>query len=529
MTPRLIRGDLIQPINSRTGHFPGDLMTPVRVICFAAVISAFLLAQSNPAGHSHGLTTVTAAPSPANTGQRSSPEVSTPILQHPVVYASGGTAAMSAIVADVNGDGEPDVIVANQIGSGNGDGTVGVLLGRGNGTFLPTIAYDSGGPHAWAVAVADVNGDSKPDILVANANGSNTVGVLLNKGDGTFSPAVTYKGGGYSIAVADLNGDGYPDLVTGAGKVLLGNGDGTFQPAVPYVSLANYAALADVNGDGKLDMIALLGGGGVAVLLGNGDGSFQTAVTYPTGGVQSYSVAVADVNGDGKPDIAVSNYCTTGDCIGDGSAAVLLGNGNGTFQPATTYDSGARFAQAVALADVDGDGRLDLLVGNYCQPLKTPCGSHGSISLFLGLGNGTFAPAITFLTPNPVGSLAVADINGGKPDVVAASESSSVMALFGERVTAAINLAAAPDPSSVNQPVTFTATIIPSAGQDLGGETVGFYDRTTAIGYATTVAGVAKLTTPFATAGRHPIKAKFSKDAAFYASVGKTTQVVNPQ
>lgn len=479
----------------------------VRLICCAAVVSPLLLAQSI-------------------SDRRAAPEVLTPILQPPVVYASGGSAAMSAIVADVNGDGVPDLIVANQ--NGNGDGTVGVLLGRGNGTFQPTIAYDSGGPQAWAVAVADVNGDSKPDILVVNANNSNTVGVLLNEGSGTFSPAVTYKGGGHSIAVADLNGDGYPDVVTGAGQVLLGNGNGTFQPPVAYLGLAYAAALADVNGDGKLDMIATLGTGGVAVLLGNGDGSFQTGVTYPTGGSQSYSVAVGDVNGDGKADIAVSNYCSTPDCTGDGSAAVLLGNGNGTFQPATTYDSGARFSQAVALADVNGDGKLDLLVGNYCQPQKTPCGSHGSIGLLLGVGNGTFEPLISYLTPNPVGSLAVADINGGRPDVVAASESTSVMALFGQRVTTVIGLSGSPNPSSINQPVTFTATITPGVGHDLGGETVTFYDGTTAIGYATTTAGVATLTTSFATAGKHPIKAKLPRGSAFYASVGRVTVTVNP-
>jgi hypothetical protein len=482
-------------------------MTFLRSICFALVVSEFLLSQS---GLDRGAT----------------PEALTPLLQHPVAYTAGGLAAMAAIVADVNGDGVPDLIVANQIGSGNG--SVGVLLGRGNGTFQPTVAYDSGGPHAWSVAVADVNGDSRPDILVANANGSNTVGVLLNGGNGTFSPVVTYKGGGYSIAVADLNGDGKLDVVTGAGKVLLGNGDGSFQPPVTYFSQGNYATLADVNGDGKLDMVATLGNSGVAVLLGNGDGSFQTGVVYPTGGVQSYSVAVGDVNGDGKADIAVSNYCSTPVCTGDGSAAILLGNGNGTFQPATTYDSGARFAQAVAIADMNGDGKLDLLVGNYCQPEKTPCGSHGSIGLLLGVGNGTFEPLMTFLTPNPVGSLAVADINGGNPDVVAASQSNSVMALFGQRVTTVTRLSASPNPTSANQTVTLAATITPSVGHDLGGETVTFYDGTTAIGYATTTAGVATLTTSFATPGKHPIKAKLPRGSAFYASAGKVTVTVNP-
>src|SRR5271157_1547101 len=105
--------------------------------------------------------------------------------------------------------------------------------------FLPAVAYDSGGLACGSnlcpmgIAVADVNGDGKPDILVTNMD-SNTVGVLLGNGDGTFRPVVTYPSGGEttSVAVADLNGDGKPDLIVGllGGEVgvLLGNGDGTF-------------------------------------------------------------------------------------------------------------------------------------------------------------------------------------------------------------------------------------------------------------------------------------------------------------
>jgi hypothetical protein len=91
---------------------------------------------------------------------------------------------------------------------------VGVLLGNGDGTFQPAVSYDPGGTGAWSVAVADVNGDGRPDLVVAIFF-YNTVGVLLGNGDGTFQAATTYGSGGvgpFSVAVSDLNGDAKPDI-----------------------------------------------------------------------------------------------------------------------------------------------------------------------------------------------------------------------------------------------------------------------------------------------------------------------------
>src|SRR5208337_4779872 len=173
----------------------------------------------------------------------------------------------------------------------------------GNPLFLGVVDYDSAGNGTCAVAVADVNGDGKPDVVVSNGNG--TVGVLLGNGDGTFQPAVTFNPGLQSqagIALADLNGDGKPDLVvaiySGTVAVLLGNGDGTFQPAATYGAGGAQVAdvvVADVNHDGKADVIVANYGYGVGVLLGNGDGTLQPAVTYGAGD-GFWSVAVADVN-----------------------------------------------------------------------------------------------------------------------------------------------------------------------------------------------------------------------------------------
>jgi hypothetical protein len=108
-----------------------------------------------------------------------------------VTYNSGGSYPASVAVADVNGDGKPDLLVANK-----GSGTVSVLLGNGDGTFQPAVSYGSGGSFTYSLALGDVNGDGKLDLVVANA-GSNTVGVLLGHGDGTFATAVAYDSGGY--------------------------------------------------------------------------------------------------------------------------------------------------------------------------------------------------------------------------------------------------------------------------------------------------------------------------------------------
>jgi hypothetical protein len=397
-----------------------------------------------------------------------------------VTYGSGGNLAELVAVADVNGDGSPDLVVANYCVSGDihcepkncGSscnpytvGTIGVLLGYGNGTFQTAVTYDTGGYDAYSLAVVDVDGDGKPDIVVANqcasiapnllCSGDGSVGVLLGNGDGTFQTAVTYDSGGdfaFSVVVADVNGDGKPDIVVanqgcaenagcqnGVVGVLLGNGDGTFQTAVLY-SPGGYqpysVAVADVNGDGKPDLlvanqcvsISNCNNGLVGMLLGNGDGTFQTAVTYDSGGEYSTSVAVADVNGDGKPDIVVTNRCAStvnNECSANGSVGVLLGTGGGNFQTAVTYNSGGAAAVSVAVDDVDGDGKPDIVLLNQCASIvNNQCSANGSVGVLLGNGDGTFQTAVTYdsggVEPS---SVTVSDVNGdGNADLLVANQ-----------------------------------------------------------------------------------------------------------
>ena len=247
-----------------------------------------------------------------------------------------------------------------------------------------------------------------------------------------------------SVAIGDVNGDGKPDLVvTNASSntvgMLLGNGDGTFRPAVVYGSgglIPGSVAIADVNGDGKPDiLVANVCGNGdpncdgsVAVLLGNGNGTFQTAVTYSSGGVGAESVAVADMNGDGKPDLLVADNCIgIGPCAKGRTAGVgvLLGNGDGTFKPAVTHSSGSGSPiYSIAVADVNSDGKLDLLLPNAWD---------ATVGVLLGNGDGTFQTAVTYgsggVPSAQFEAVAVADVNGdGKPDLIVTSDSAGLNA-----------------------------------------------------------------------------------------------------
>jgi hypothetical protein len=362
-------------------------------------------------------------------------------FQSPVSYNSGGNGNSNVAVADVNGDGKPDIVSANYFGGGGCTGSPGgvaVLLGNGDGTFQSPVAYSSGGSEAIAVAVADVNGDGKPDLLVANpcpagycqGYGDGVVGMLLGNGDGTFQSPVAFSSGGVyaeALAVADVNEDGKPDVIVRnlcssngpcaeeAVTVLLGNGDGTFQNAASYSSrgyeqiLAGFSVdVADVNGDGKPDIVVTTGNtnGMAAVLLGNGDGTFRPAADYSTAGNTPTALALGDVNGDGKADVVVANDYA-------GMIAVLLGNGDGTFQSGSLLTES--LGPGLAVGDFNRDGNLDLVVNN-----------NGNLDVLLGLANGSFQPQAVYFdeggnyTPlNPGGSVAVADLNrDGWPDIV---------------------------------------------------------------------------------------------------------------
>jgi len=307
-------------------------------------------------------------------------------------------------VADFNHDGKLDLAAAGSCG-GTTCGFAGIMLGNGDGTFQAEKDYPAGGVPS-AFTAFDLNGDGIPDLTFANMATNSVSGgtpgltsVLLGNGDGTFQAAVNYPSGANiaGIAAGDVTGDKIPDLVVSHwfdATIALqkGNGDGTFQPEQQIstdISLGSqFLQLIDLNGDGKLDLLmSSVDNGGAAVLMGNGDGTFQPFEAYATGG-QPYFFAVADVNGDRNNDLAVS------DSYGN-YATILLGNGDGTFSPRknlpvdsllASINTLNAYVNSATLGDFDGDGKLDVAVSLSTQP---------GIAVLPGNGDGTFREPLT--------------------------------------------------------------------------------------------------------------------------------------
>jgi hypothetical protein len=337
----------------------------------------------------------------------------------------------SVAVGDFNGDGERDLAVVR---SGGGNDAVSVLLGNGDGTFQAPLTYASSGPVS--VVTGDFSGDGVPDLALANLK-DNTASVMLGNGDGTLQAARTFGPGGASVAVGDFNGDGVPDVAVadqsntvppGSVSVRLGNRDGTFQAGLTFAvgtTSPRSVAVADINGDGKLDLVVACEGdyptinpGDISVLLGNGDGTFQPAQTFAAG-ITPVSVAVGDFNGDHVPDLVVANWA-------DGTVSVLLGNGDGTFQAARGIATGSH-PNSVAVSDFNGDGKLDFAVANLGD---FSCSADGqcqyvssNVLVLLGNGDGTFQAGSTLADGEGPLSVAVGDVNGDAlPDLVVISE-----------------------------------------------------------------------------------------------------------
>jgi len=332
-----------------------------------------------------------------------------------------GAGPVALATGDFDGDGKLDLATTNYDA-----GTISILLGKGGGTFqktevdIPTLSYPT------ALTVGDFNRDGYLDLAVAGDRGDGCGGVMIHLGDGAggFASSQTYALScgqmPYGIVAADFNGDGYLDLATAnyynTISILLGNVDGTFQKTevdIPTLYYPTASTVGDFNGDGYLDLAVAgdscygEGCGAVMIHLGDGAGGFPSGGgTYYVGtGAYPYGIVTADFNGDGKLDLPTANS-------DDWTISILLGNGDGTFQPRVDYDTGA-YPSSVTTGDFNGDGKLDLATANY---------DDWTVSILLGKGDGTFQPRVDYATGAYPSSVTTGDFNGdGRLDLASAN------------------------------------------------------------------------------------------------------------
>ena len=332
---------------------------------------------------------------------------------------------------DVNADGKLDLIVANQ-----DDNNVMILLGDGKGGFAPAPrAPFPAGNSPNDIAAGDVNGDGRVDLAFANHD-TKYVTVLLGDGKGGFTPApkspftVNSRPHPHGIAFGDFNGDRNLDFVIddwGNDRVTVVFGDGKGNFASPGVSFAvgkmpyQKVRVADVNKDGKADIVTTnTEGSDITVLLGDGKGGFKQAAGSPySTSPRPFGIAIGDVNGDGIPDLAIAHYSGQLTQPSDDAITVLLGTDDGKFKaaPGSPFKPGSA-PTSVAIGDINGDGIMDVAVGNY--------GSNSVTVLFGGRRGLTAAPGSPFAVGEQPSSIAIGDLNGdGKGDIVTANSKSN--------------------------------------------------------------------------------------------------------
>src|ERR1022692_532632 len=326
-----------------------------------------------------------------------------------------------AASADFNGDGKPDLAV-------NTGQSVSILLGTGSAKAPFTAGQSLTLSNAGCLLAADLNGDHIPDLVVPQPD---AVDAYLNNGNGTFTLKSSTPGstGTGAVTLADFNRDGKLDFATTGNSLALGNGDGTFQTPVPLTTNPPPYGFTDIgagelNNDGWPDLVLTSGaelGAAIYILLNDRHGGFTQSSFNPctkvfTLGCDPAEVHLADVNGDGNLDLVIGQ-------TSPGGVVVYLGDGKGGFTQSQAITDALNAPGAVMVADLNGDGIPDIGLMEA-----------GTLGIFLGNGNGTFAaPYYIGAGENP-GNVVAVNLHGqpasaGRPDIVVPDLSGGVMVL----------------------------------------------------------------------------------------------------
>lgn len=348
--------------------------------------------------------------------------ISLPPGFHPSAVAAG----------DFNGDGIADIVVAG------GQGLLLLLLGDGRRGFRagpPTPA----GSNPSSMAVADMNGDGRLDVVIANHE-ADYVTLLLGDGAGHFAARrlpLHSKPHPHAVAVGDFDRDSRPDIAVdswGENRItLLFGRDDWRGPGIPVELGTNpyyTIAAADLDGDGNLDLVAPnWGHGTVSILFGDGKGHFAHAAGSPfAAGPSPFSAIVADVNGDHRPDIVVANYSGHSNDTANDGLTWIRNDGGRRFTPFQEHVARGDYSARLAAGDVNGDGFADCAFSN----------SNGStVTVVYGSSGGPRGSESVATMPSPH-ALALADLDGdGRADLIVTSEKSDEILVYFARPPAA--------------------------------------------------------------------------------------------
>jgi len=320
----------------------------------------------------------------------------------------GGPIGLAA--ADFDGDGHVDLAVVNFLGFAQ-TAYISILRNDGAGALTPQVTYEVGS-SPWKLEAGDIDGDGSVDLAVAHVE--QRVSILLNAGDGTFGAPLVYdklfpQQGGMMfgcVALADADRDGDLDVFYGntrsnplgqSGKVVhLRNEGGSLTrladiPLMPFSAGPAALAAGDLDGDQWPDLVAIhfsgRPGDGPQVLSNDGAGGFLPADPIPAGQA-SFDVSLADVDGDGRLDLLTADRFSM-------MVTVHRNRGAGPRTLATHYAT-ASINIRMDVGDVDGDGDLDVLTSTESM------GSEGA--LLRNLGDGSFAPPVLYTHSEQYGS-----------------------------------------------------------------------------------------------------------------------------